>query len=118
VSLPLKNFENWLTFGEVMGESLVSCFLRHSVYIEPIYRPSVGTCFGRDLVSSKTMLVASTVREHGPSTRLAYCTVCMESAAGAWWVVCVRLGLSVEQAAVRQGHPALPADGALVLQGD
>jgi len=27
-----KNFENQLTFGEVMGKSLVSCFLRHSVY--------------------------------------------------------------------------------------
>ena len=28
-----KNFENRLTFGEVMGKSLVSCFfLRHSVY--------------------------------------------------------------------------------------
>ena len=26
-----KNFENRLTFGEVMGKSLVSCFLRHSV---------------------------------------------------------------------------------------
>jgi len=32
VSLPVKNFENWLTFGEVMGKSLVSCFLRHSVH--------------------------------------------------------------------------------------
>ena len=32
VSLPVKkNFENRLTFGEVMGKSLVSCFLRHSV---------------------------------------------------------------------------------------
>jgi len=29
-----KNFENRLTFGEVMGKSLVSCFfLRHSVHI-------------------------------------------------------------------------------------
>ena len=29
-----KNFENRLTFGDVMGKSLVSCFfLRHSVYI-------------------------------------------------------------------------------------
>ena len=31
VSLPVKKFENRLTFGEVMGKSLVSCFLRHSV---------------------------------------------------------------------------------------
>ena len=30
-----KNFENRLTFGEVMGKSLVSCFfLRHSVYLD------------------------------------------------------------------------------------
>ena len=28
-----KNFENRLTFGEVMGKSLVSCFLRHSVQL-------------------------------------------------------------------------------------
>jgi len=28
-----KNFENQLTFGEVMGMSLVSCFLTHSVDI-------------------------------------------------------------------------------------
>ena len=27
-----KNFENRLTLGEVMGKSLVSCFLRHSVH--------------------------------------------------------------------------------------
>ena len=26
VSLPVKNFENRLTFGEVMGKNLVSCF--------------------------------------------------------------------------------------------
>ena len=26
VSLPVKNFENRLTFGEVMGKSLMSCF--------------------------------------------------------------------------------------------
>jgi len=26
-----KNFENRLTFGEVMGKSLVSCFLTYSV---------------------------------------------------------------------------------------
>ena len=33
VSQPWKNFENRLTFGEVMGKSLVSCFfLRHIVY--------------------------------------------------------------------------------------
>jgi len=38
-----KNFENRLTFGKVMGKSLVSCFfLRHSVqwqqqYIRQIY---------------------------------------------------------------------------------
>jgi len=31
VSLPVK--ENRLTFGEVMGKSLVSCFLRHSVHV-------------------------------------------------------------------------------------
>ena len=34
VSLPVKECENRLTFGEVMGKSLVSCFfLRHSVVI-------------------------------------------------------------------------------------
>ena len=27
-----KKLENWLIFGEVMGKSLVSCFLTHSVY--------------------------------------------------------------------------------------
>ena len=33
VSQPVKNFENRLTFGEVMGKSLVSCFLlRHCVH--------------------------------------------------------------------------------------
>jgi len=26
-------FENWLTCVEVMGESLVSCFLTHGVYL-------------------------------------------------------------------------------------
>ena len=26
-----KNFENRLTFGEVMGKSLVSCFMTHGV---------------------------------------------------------------------------------------
>ena len=31
LSLSVKNFENWLTFGEVMGNSLVSCFLTHGV---------------------------------------------------------------------------------------
>ena len=29
--LSVKKFENRLTFGEVMGKSLVSCFLTHSV---------------------------------------------------------------------------------------
>ena len=33
VSLPVKNFENRLTFGEVMGKSLVSCFFRDTVYL-------------------------------------------------------------------------------------
>ena len=28
-----KNFENWLTFGEVMGKSLVSCFLTHIFWL-------------------------------------------------------------------------------------
>ena len=33
-SLPVKEFENRLTFREVMGKSLVSCFfLRHSVVV-------------------------------------------------------------------------------------
>ena len=36
-----KNFENRLTFGEVMGKSLVSCFfLRHSVYT--LYMQSIN----------------------------------------------------------------------------
>ena len=30
-----KNFENRLTFGEVMGKSLVSCFFWDTVYITP-----------------------------------------------------------------------------------
>ena len=33
LSLPVKELENRLTFGEVMGKSLVSCFLRHSVVV-------------------------------------------------------------------------------------
>jgi len=32
MSLPVKEFENWLTFGELMGKSLVSSFFRHSVF--------------------------------------------------------------------------------------
>jgi len=36
VSLSVKNFENWLIFGEVMGKSLVSCFLTHSVDIDRV----------------------------------------------------------------------------------
>jgi len=31
LSLTVKDFENWLIFGEVMGKSLVSCFLTHSI---------------------------------------------------------------------------------------
>ena len=31
LSLPLKKIENRLTFGEVTGKSLVSCFLTHCV---------------------------------------------------------------------------------------
>jgi len=31
LSLSVKKIENRLTFGEVMGKSLVSCFLTHSV---------------------------------------------------------------------------------------
>jgi len=30
-SVSEKKFENWLIFGEVIGNSLVSCFLTHSV---------------------------------------------------------------------------------------
>ena len=30
-----KNFENRLTFGEVMGKSLMSCFLAHGVDFGP-----------------------------------------------------------------------------------
>ena len=33
----MKDFENRLTFGEVMGKSLVSCFLTHTVYIYSVY---------------------------------------------------------------------------------
>jgi len=33
LSLLVKKFENQLTFGEVMGKSLVSCFLTHGVDI-------------------------------------------------------------------------------------
>jgi len=33
LSLKVKEFENWLIFGEVMGESLVSCLLTRSVDI-------------------------------------------------------------------------------------
>jgi len=32
LSLTVKIFENQLIFGEVMGKSLMSCFLTHSVY--------------------------------------------------------------------------------------
>ena len=36
-----KNFENRLTFGEVMGKSLVFCFfLRHSVYVTQSHKVS------------------------------------------------------------------------------
>jgi len=38
-----KNFESRLTFGEVMGKSLVSCFLRHSVFRWAW--PSLMLCF-------------------------------------------------------------------------
>jgi len=33
-----KNFENRLTFGKVMGKSLVSCFLAHGVDFGPSIR--------------------------------------------------------------------------------
>ena len=32
-----KNFENWLTFGEVMGKSLVSCFFETQCTITTLY---------------------------------------------------------------------------------
>ena len=35
MSLPVNEFENRLTFEEVMGKSLVSCFFWDTVYIEP-----------------------------------------------------------------------------------
>ena len=52
-----KNFENRLTFGEVMGKSLVSCFfLRHSVYDHMIM--SVGL-FGHSTVVFRVFNVFS-----------------------------------------------------------
>ena len=41
-----KNFENRLTFGEVMGKSLVSCFLRHSVHPAPSVMRGEGKIAG------------------------------------------------------------------------
>jgi len=41
LSLPAKNFENWLTFGEVMGKSLVSCFLTHGVHMTALKMPTI-----------------------------------------------------------------------------
>jgi len=42
-SVSKKKFENRLIFGEVMGKSLVSCFLTHSVYMLPCWWSPSGS---------------------------------------------------------------------------
>ena len=62
-----KNFENRLTFGEVMGRSLVSCFLRHSVYI---YR-------GR--LSTQPIVCCTPISGHFGTKTVRHCVQCVQT---------------------------------------